>query len=283
MFGSLIGGAIGLLGNKLAGDAQESREDHQRAWQHDWNQKQYDFAMRQQTQGIQDRVADARKAGISPLAAMGMQGASMPNINTSGQSDSARYTARGAEAVGNAFQSLALRKEKAETRKAEVEARDAARASDRAWDAQKHRDRMALETVRNATSRYRWSREHNLRLDQFESNQQLQRARLQLGRDRLAQEARLAAVREIPPEGLGTAAHPYRTHAVYQTPTGDRHTALDHRVQMGIEELIGTGALHNVYGPAMRNDNLGVWLWDLLNNPAVGRRGPDYRNYVERR
>ncbi len=36
---------------------------------------------RTQTQTIQDRVADARRAGIGPLAAMGMQGSTPPSIS----------------------------------------------------------------------------------------------------------------------------------------------------------------------------------------------------------
>lgn len=99
MLGSLIGSAIGFLGsakqssaNKKAVqqtnalnalEAQKSREQTER-----WNQIQYDFAREQYNRqvykdqkGLQERVADAKAAGLHPLFALGAQLSSSSPVN----------------------------------------------------------------------------------------------------------------------------------------------------------------------------------------------------------
>lgn len=53
---------------------------------------------------IRDRVADARAAGISPLAALGFQGSAPPNFNLPGQADA---TGAAFQGVGRAMQGYA--------------------------------------------------------------------------------------------------------------------------------------------------------------------------------
>lgn len=89
MFGSLISAlgslAGGLFGRSAAKDAQQAQQ--QMAAQN--IQLQQEFAQN----GIQWRVADAQKAGIHPLAALGAQLHSFSPVSISGDTDTSMSTA----------------------------------------------------------------------------------------------------------------------------------------------------------------------------------------------
>lgn len=65
MLGSILGAVGGLIGSSMSAKSQQKIAAQQAALQKEFAQS-----------GIQWRVADAKKAGVHPLAALGMQGAS---------------------------------------------------------------------------------------------------------------------------------------------------------------------------------------------------------------
>lgn len=72
--GDFISAGASLLGGLFG--RKQTRSDNRQLLQHQdrWNQRSLDFATRQFESGIQTRVADAKKAGIHPLFALGASG-----------------------------------------------------------------------------------------------------------------------------------------------------------------------------------------------------------------
>lgn len=109
--GSLLSGLSGFFGRGNRGN-----QDY-------WNQKNYELARDQFTKGVQTRVEDARKAGISPLAALGIQGVQLPSFGTTPNSRRGGLS-QGLESVGRASKMLgemALEKERQELTKNDQE------------------------------------------------------------------------------------------------------------------------------------------------------------------
>lgn len=89
--GDLLSAGVSLFaGDKSAKAAKK---------QTDLSKKQFDLV---RTQSIQDRVADARKAGIHPLYAIGASPSASPTI-MAGQSDQGTYIAEAGRQLGAAY------------------------------------------------------------------------------------------------------------------------------------------------------------------------------------
>ena len=113
---SLIGAGTNILGGAFglgAGDRAASRQDY-------WNKKNYELGLRQFEEGVQTRVKDAQAAGISPLAALGLSGTSLPNIGIA-REDGGRRIGEGISAAGRAIQEGVIRKNEAEIAKMNAE------------------------------------------------------------------------------------------------------------------------------------------------------------------
>lgn len=104
--GDLISGAFSFFGGRSAAKAQSRSNAENFAHLDKWNARSESFAREQFEKGIQTRVADARKAGIHPLYALGMPGAGSPSFSAGGGAASSALgegISRAGAAVGRAF------------------------------------------------------------------------------------------------------------------------------------------------------------------------------------
>lgn len=93
-FGSLIGAGANLLGGLLGQSTADKNRDAANALAQQNRQDQLDFAK----SGIQWRVADAKAAGINPLAALGASTSSFSNVV--GSNDASSPLGAGVSAAG---------------------------------------------------------------------------------------------------------------------------------------------------------------------------------------
>lgn len=124
--GSVIGGGIAAGSSLLGGimgmfDSKANREHQEKMWQ-----KNYDAQKEFYQNSIQWRTADAKAAGIHPLAALGNMGASYTPTASydSGGSEMGQAISQAGAQIGMAMQQQALLRSEAETRKANAEALD---------------------------------------------------------------------------------------------------------------------------------------------------------------
>lgn len=103
-------------------------------------EKQYDL---QRTQSIQDRVADARKAGIHPLYALGASPAASPTIGISGQTSVGSALGEGIQMAAQAYQ--ASKSPGKAQQQASIRAVNASAARDEAQAALYNSQRKRLE------------------------------------------------------------------------------------------------------------------------------------------
>ena len=126
--GQIIGGGAGLAsvfqqtkGFNLTPEAQWWALKKQRQWQNqDKAQTQQNFE-RVMTQTVQDRVADAQAAGISPLAALGISGVAgpasfgggvaIPGVSSSGRRGGLAQGLGGLADIASGFSDIALARE----------------------------------------------------------------------------------------------------------------------------------------------------------------------------
>lgn len=102
MWGSIIGGAISMLGSRSAAKKQNQATAEANKANRDM---QYDFAQN----SLQWKTQDAKKAGLHPLAALGAQGYS-PTIGSMPESAQADYSTA-ASNIGNAISNSQARKQ----------------------------------------------------------------------------------------------------------------------------------------------------------------------------
>ena len=111
-FGSVVGGAIGAVGNVVGGIIGNSMSASSAA---NLNAQNYDAQKEYAQNGIRWRVADAKAAGLHPLAALGASGASytpsgvLGGTDTSFLGDAASQLGQGIERAVSAKQQRAER------------------------------------------------------------------------------------------------------------------------------------------------------------------------------
>lgn len=114
-------GALNVGANLF--DAFSNRRAERRAAHRDekWRNVAQSNFIRTQTRSVQDRVADAKAAGISPLAALGVTGSQLPNFSPARSAGSSNVS-RATEALSRAHSEAVIARERSEAHKADMEA-----------------------------------------------------------------------------------------------------------------------------------------------------------------
>lgn len=116
--GALAAGGAALYGAFAGGDNRNRRLSQQQGYQN------LELQRRAYYNAIQDRVADARRAGLHPLFALGGSANFSPVPSDMGYADSSepyRLAAQGIESMGRGLEGLSRRKAVAEIEKDEAE------------------------------------------------------------------------------------------------------------------------------------------------------------------
>ena len=109
--GTALQGAAGIASLMGGGDGYSHQMER-------WNRQNQRNWERQFGESVQARVADAKKAGISPLAALGVSGSSLPSFSTGSG-------ARRGSPAATALERLGVEHSAAQVRKTEAEANQA--------------------------------------------------------------------------------------------------------------------------------------------------------------
>lgn len=111
---AVISGVGNFLGANKQAKAQKQTNREDRAFQEKWNQQGQANFERQQTQMIQDRVRDARQAGIGPLASLGLPGAQAPSFSMApGRAAGFSRTGAAFSEIGEAITKIQMAREAA--------------------------------------------------------------------------------------------------------------------------------------------------------------------------
>lgn len=120
-----LGSILSGVGMALSGIGSSRQAGASRRQTERWNRINQENWRRQFEEGVQTRVKDAELAGVSPLAALGISGTSLPSFQTGRSGGNKKAGVAAAfEAAGIAISEAQARKLNAEARAANAEARE---------------------------------------------------------------------------------------------------------------------------------------------------------------